>query len=87
MSIAGFQRRQLVSANLTMKKSIQLTDTEATLRQLLLDVSNYIAVNGGQKPDLRFTGGWVSDKLLGYTSKDIDISISSMIWLVISLEV
>lgn len=61
-----------------MKKSIQLTDTEATLRQLLLDVSNYIAANGGQKPDLRFTGGWVRDKLLGIQSQDIDISISSM---------
>lgn len=61
-----------------MKKSIQLTDKEATLRQLLLDVSNYIAANGEQKPDLRFTGGWVRDKLLGYTSHDIDISISSM---------
>ena len=61
-----------------MKTSIQLTDTEVTLRQLLLDVSHYIAENGEQKPDLRFTGGWVRDKLLGYTSKDIDISISTM---------
>lgn len=78
LSIARFPRRQLVSASMTAKKSIHLTDTEATLRQLLLDVSNYIAANGWQKPDLRFTGGWVRDKLLGYTSKDIDISISSM---------
>lgn len=61
-----------------MEKSIQLTDKEATLQHLLLDVSNYIAANGETKPDLRFTGGWVRDKLLGHTSEDIDISISSM---------
>lgn len=78
LSTASFLRRRFVLANITMKRSIQLTDREATLQQLLLDVSNYIAANGEPKPDLRFTGGWVRDKLLGYPSEDIDISISSM---------
>ena len=62
-----------------MARIIQLTDQEALLRQLLLDVSSYIGTLGEYtKPELRFTGGWVRDKLLGSTSNDIDISISSM---------
>lgn len=62
-----------------MRPRIELTAQEATLRQLLLDVSDHVATkNGEKKPELRFTGGWVRDKLLGYTSKDIDIGISSM---------
>ena len=62
-----------------MAKRIQLSDQEIILRQFLLDVSSYIGtVEGYAKPELRFTGGWVRDKLLGSTSNDIDISISSM---------
>ena len=58
---------------------ITLTEKEATLRQLLLDVSGYIGTQPGYtKPDLRFTGGWVRDKLLGTTSVDIDIGISNL---------
>lgn len=60
-------------------RDITLTEQERTLRQLLLDVSAYIGRQDGYtKPELRFTGGWVRDKLLGTTSKDIDIGISSM---------
>ena len=63
----------------TMAKIIRLTDQEVLLRQLLLEVSSYIDTLGEYaKPELRFTGGWVRDKLLGSTSNDIDISISSM---------
>ena len=59
--------------------TISLTDEEQKLRSLLLDVSDYIASQEQcVRPELRFTGGWVRDKLLGYTSKDIDIGISSM---------
>jgi tRNA nucleotidyltransferase/poly(A) polymerase len=42
-------------------------------------VSEYIGtLDGCIKPELRFTGGWVRDKLLGIASKDIDVGISSM---------
>ncbi|KAL8990767.1 MAG: hypothetical protein Q9169_008043 [Polycauliona sp. 2 TL-2023] len=62
-----------------MRKTIELSEQEATLRQLLLDVSNYIGtLDGHSRPQLRFTGGWVRDKLLGVGSKDIDIAIDSM---------
>ena len=63
-----------------MKNTIELTEREATLRQLLLDVSSYSAVLKGQhqKPQLRFAGGWVRDKLLGLSSKDIDVAIDNM---------
>lgn len=63
----------------TMAQQITLTDQESTLRQLLLDVSDYVGTQGGQtKPNLRFTGGWVRDKLLGSTSVDIDIGIDTL---------
>lgn len=71
--------------------SISLTPIEATLRRLLLDVAKYIdqnpsdsGSNGIKLPPelakqpivLRFTGGWVRDKLLGVESHDIDVAIN-----------
>ncbi|KAL4871129.1 hypothetical protein BDV12DRAFT_194775 [Aspergillus spectabilis] len=67
--------------------TIELTPLEKTLKTLLLDVAQYV-----QKPDLasehygvktpdtvlRFTGGWVRDKLLGVESHDIDVAINNM---------
>ncbi|KAL8814309.1 MAG: hypothetical protein Q9223_006458 [Gallowayella weberi] len=62
-----------------MQKTVVLSEQEATLRQLLLDVSNYIGtLDGCTRPQLRITGGWVRDKLLGVGSKDIDIGIDTM---------
>lgn len=59
-----------------MARSIKLEGNEEKLRQLLLKVSKHVNKDSG--PQLRFTGGWVRDKLLGAESKDIDIGIESM---------
>ena len=55
---------------------LQLTSAEASLRDLLLHVAKYI--NPDQPTDLRFTGGWVRDKLMGIQSHDIDVGINDM---------
>ncbi|KAF2473948.1 poly A polymerase C-terminal region-like protein [Lindgomyces ingoldianus] len=74
--------------------TIELTEVEAKLRHLLLDVAAFVdetsvpktAEAGVVVPDelskekvvLRFTGGWVRDKLLGVDSHDIDVAINKM---------
>ena len=72
---------------------LELTEVESKLRQLLLDVAAYIDeapsssdVTGDQVPEelakekivLRWTGGWVRDKLLKIGSHDIDVAINKM---------
>ncbi|KAF1919646.1 hypothetical protein BDU57DRAFT_441068 [Ampelomyces quisqualis] len=72
---------------------LQLTEVESKLRQLLLDVAAYIDdapskndTTGVQVPEhlakqkttLRWTGGWVRDKLLKIGSHDIDLAINNM---------
>lgn len=77
--VFNIQMRSFLSRNLAMTRSIQLTDKEAILCQLLLDTSAYIGASDHRAPpQLRITGGWVRDKLLGSTSHDIDIGIDSM---------
>ncbi|KAJ8611706.1 hypothetical protein MRB53_037817 [Persea americana] len=44
--------------------------------RLLLDVANYI--DPENPAQLRFTGGWVRDALLGVKSHDIDVAIDNM---------
>lgn len=61
--------------------SILLSSRESTVRQLLIDVGADIDTTA--PPDtqpivLRFTGGWVRDKLLGIPSNDIDVGINRM---------
>ncbi|KAI9874185.1 MAG: CCA tRNA nucleotidyltransferase, mitochondrial [Pleopsidium flavum] len=57
-----------------MLRSIELTPLESILQRVLLDVS----ASTDKKPELRFAGGWVRDKLRGEQSSDIDVAISSM---------
>ncbi|KAK1147097.1 CCA tRNA nucleotidyltransferase, mitochondrial [Aspergillus melleus] len=66
---------------------INLTPLEDTLKTLLLDVAEYArekAIRDGAndadlpRTVLRFTGGWVRDKLLGVDSHDIDVAINTM---------
>ncbi|KAK2877213.1 hypothetical protein FQN49_001337 [Arthroderma sp. PD_2] len=62
---------------------VTLNPEETLLRTLLLDTVEHIRLRDSgdpQGPDLvlRFTGGWVRDKLLGVGSQDIDVGISTM---------
>ncbi|EED12842.1 tRNA nucleotidyltransferase [Talaromyces stipitatus ATCC 10500] len=65
--------------------TIELTPIEKTIQRLLLDLKGYIEQKeksegrtAQEEMVLRFTGGWVRDKLLGVTSHDIDVAISTM---------
>ncbi|PNS18675.1 hypothetical protein CAC42_5214 [Sphaceloma murrayae] len=73
---------------------IKLTEVEDTLQRLLLDVVDFIQNGpiktkvtsqvplppalASERTVLRFTGGWVRDKLLGVDSHDIDVAINNM---------
>lgn len=72
--------------------TLELTKEETQLRHLLLAVAAYIddtpAIESAQVPVpdgvaqekivLRWTGGWVRDKLLGVGSHDVDVAINKM---------
>jgi tRNA nucleotidyltransferase/poly(A) polymerase len=85
---------QEVEDDAPASQTLTLTPVEQTLTRLLLDVSNYMDDNptspqtashvelpaelANQKLVLRYTGGWVRDKLLGVPSHDIDVAINKM---------
>ncbi|KAF2750526.1 tRNA nucleotidyltransferase [Sporormia fimetaria CBS 119925] len=84
----------MASAQSSRPTELELSEVETKLRQLLLDVAAYIDETSGIEPIetavkvpeeltkekivLRFTGGWVRDKLLGVGSHDIDVAINKM---------
>lgn len=60
-------------------RHINLLPIEELLKRLLLDCqANLPSSETASKLELRFTGGWVRDKLLGIQSHDIDVGLSSM---------
>lgn len=62
-----------------MDHGVSLDKHELELKSLLLDASAYIGnLKDLKQPQLRFTGGWVRDKLLGTDSHDIDVGIDNM---------
>lgn len=89
-----YQGKRAMTTPATASRTLELTEVEQTLRRLLLDVAEYIdssplpasEESQVQLPDelanaklvLRFTGGWVRDKLLGVESHDIDVAINKM---------
>jgi tRNA nucleotidyltransferase (CCA-adding enzyme) len=80
------KRRCLSPAFSTMQSppqrpTISLTPEEETVRKLLVDVAAEIDAEAPENDEpltLRFTGGWVRDKLLGEQSHDIDVGINKM---------
>ena len=60
--------------------TIELTSEEESVRQLLVDAAAHIDTElpAGEPLTLRFTGGWVRDKLLGEQCHDIDVGINKM---------
>ncbi|KAK9471463.1 phosphatase [Dipodascopsis tothii] len=63
------------------KMSVELTENEQKIRDLLVQASAAIdAAEPARSADLelRLTGGWVRDKLLGLDSHDLDIAINRM---------
>src|ERR1700760_100572 len=83
--------RDQISKNEVESTSITLNEAEETFRRLLIDVVEFIQKNPiptstTQTPanlineplELRWTGGWVRDKLLKKDSNDIDVAINKM---------
>jgi tRNA nucleotidyltransferase (CCA-adding enzyme) len=87
-------RQTMASSAGSNPTTFELTPVESNIRQLLLDVAVWIDESPSdeaatteikvpeeltkEKVVLRFTGGWVRDKLLGVGSQDIDVAINKL---------
>ncbi|KAK6456710.1 uncharacterized protein RJT20DRAFT_1302 [Scheffersomyces xylosifermentans] len=65
-----------------VKSSIVLTELESKIQKVLVEYCDFYnsqdGINEDQFLELRITGGWVRDKLLGIESNDIDIAINHL---------
>lgn len=64
----------------TIKETISLNQAETNIRDLLVNFCQHYnsSHDEEQRLELRITGGWVRDKLLGNESHDIDIAINHL---------
>lgn len=64
----------------SIKSSIELNEREKKIKQVLVNFCDYYNQHQPKekKLELRITGGWVRDKLLGNESNDIDIAINHL---------
>lgn len=68
--------RKCYSMKRSINQSIVLNGTESKIRNLLVDFCGQYNQTAQQPLELRITGGWVRDKLLGNESNDLDIAIN-----------
>lgn len=67
------------TSNRMSSTRIELTPPEKLFRECLLDCRAQMKdVPGMQDLEIRWTGGWVRDRLLNVTSHDIDVALSTM---------
>ena len=69
------QHARNASSTSSSSASIELTEDESKLFKTLLEVCRAREL----KTTLRAAGGWVRDKLLGKSSKDIDVALDDML--------
>lgn len=76
--IIRYSTRYIMNHHVDTK--INLNDNESKLRGLLLKFCNYYNESAPreEKLEIRITGGWVRDKLLGKESHDLDIALNNL---------
>lgn len=78
--LAPIRRYSSITMGRSIKPSIDLNEKEVQIKDLLVNFCDFY--NKSQPSDkqleLRITGGWVRDKLLGNESNDIDIAINHL---------
>lgn len=76
--IIRYSTRYIMSQHIDNK--IKLNENESKLRSLLLKFCNHYNESAPreEKLEIRITGGWVRDKLLGKESHDLDIALNNL---------
>lgn len=69
--------RKLHNMRRKINHDFVLNETESKIKNLLVDFCGHFNQSASSQPlELRITGGWVRDKLLGKESNDLDIAVN-----------